>query len=158
TYYKENGLPFEVRRDTTGAGSTFQITTYEYNKYHALTKRTWNRSGTGGPLKTVYNYDAATGDLTSIVYDDDDTTDAYAPPSVTSIQYTRLGMISSLVDSADPTTARGYSYRSTDLQLDYETLPPATYGSSLQLNQTYDSIGRPTGWTLKRGAVTDSSV
>jgi RHS repeat-associated protein len=116
-------------------------TDYSYDSANRLLVRTWARNG---GLDTTYGYDAATGELLTVDYEDAATAD---------ITYTfdRMGRQSTV---SDATGTRSFDYSDTSLRLNRETLPSAFYGDVI-LERAYENgtetnglAGRPAGYLL----------
>jgi RHS repeat-associated protein len=135
-YEAETGL---LKTNKYWTGTTFNRVRYTYNQRRDLKTRQWQRDATS-TYKTTYNYKETSGDntgeLKEVLYDD---------PSETDLSYTykRSGALASVTDAAG---TRSFSYRSSDLQLDYQDLPSTLYGSGLKLGLKYDTVGRLSGY------------
>jgi RHS repeat-associated protein len=104
---------------------------YTYTPAGQLATRTWARGVTSS-----YAYSPCCGALTSINYSD-------GTPSV-SFTLDRLGRQKTITDA---TGTRTFTYNDA-LQLAAEAVPVAAGAPPAILTRTYDSLGRPTGFTL----------
>lgn len=111
-------------------------TTYTYGIGGALATRTWARLKDGKPLRTVYRYAPATGELVGIDYSDDTPDIVFA--------YDRLGRKVQVNDAA----GIHYFTYNDQLQLATEGL---TGQQIYKLNRKYDDLGRTAGFALDDG-------
>jgi len=140
------------RTDAKGNIASF---TYNIRGQIATVQSARALAGSTTPIKTAYNYDGNTGDLTSVTYTD-------GTPSI-SYAYDRMGRVTSVKDA---TGARNFTYRPSDLRIDHEYLGQTTPGSAdatsvygaanLTLNYVYGPMnGAPSvnsGFTLTANA------
>lgn len=137
---------------------------YTYTDAGRLRLRKWARGGTN-PYTTRYDY--TNGMLTKVLYFTAGTTDVTTPtagndtatPDVTNV-YDALGRVSSVTQANQ--SKLEYSYNS-DFSLDTEIISydldhNGTYEFAKTLDRTAPSTGRPTGYDLKNGSTTESSV
>ena len=120
-------------------------TDYTYDSANRLSVRTWARDG---GLDTTYGYDADTGELLTVDYEDPGTADI-------TYTYDRLGRQATVTDA---TGTRSFDYDDATLQLDTETLD-ATFYDGLELTRQYEDgtetnglPGRDSGYTLQDSA------
>jgi RHS repeat-associated protein len=120
---------------------------YSYTQAGQVLTRQWARILTGSTrVTTTYGYDASTGELLTIDYND-------STPDVT-YAYNRLGQVSTV---ADYTGTRTFTYNlGGSLELQREDLP--TFYGSRRITQEYDTsgtgtIGRTTGLLLGSSSV-----
>lgn len=104
---------------------------YTYTSTNRLYQRTWARG-----VVTTYSYDPGTGELTGVTYSNDPTN----TPPVT-YQYNRAGRLSHVTDA---TGARDFVYDPDTLELNWEKLPDAFFGTR-DVVRLYDGpVGRLT--------------
>lgn len=149
-YFPENGLLREDRIIPREAGISEKVTTYEYNLYRQMAKRTWP----DGRI-TTYSYqdgsigspNPASGNLWKIAYSDSTT------PTLTYV-YDRLDRVVAIGDALG---VRQLQYRSADQQFDREILsasatatstPGSHYAEAWRVGPTYDSLGRQNGYSV----------
>jgi len=117
---------------------------YTYNQRGNLLTRTTSRG-----VETQYSYNEAaganTGELIGITYSGDPS--GVNDPSI-SYAYNRLGVLTNVTDACG---SRSYYYRSSDQQMDHQTLP-SIYGTGLELGLNYDSLSRISGYWLGTSA------
>jgi RHS repeat-associated protein len=139
-YDSATGLLLEkIYSSPAGGGELGVGTKYQYTPDGLLHTRTWARG-----VKTVYDYDILTRELTDIDYFDANQNPI--PQSAIRNEYDRLGR---LVETLDTFGAKTYAYNEKLQPVSELWSGAGTYTNSL--TRAYDPKGRPTGFSTGGG-------
>lgn len=119
--------------------SSNNATTFTYTSGGRLETRQWARNG--GTLITTYNYHAATGDPSSVMYSDD-------TPDVTSMTYYQNGKLRTVADIAGLHTL---TYHAAGM-LQSDAISGSGLLHGMVAGSSYDALLRKSGFTATRNS------